>query len=282
MINFQNVTKQYEGTKAIDNISVNLSDNKIYCLLGCNGAGKTTLLKLIAGHINSCAGSLEVDSKPVSTMKMPDSVSLIENRAVQFNTKLKNLIQMASDLDDEFDEVFAQSMIKKFHLDKGKKYGQLSFGMQTMFNTLLSLASNRKVILLDEPVLGLDAIMRNKFYNLLNDSFENHPRIIVISTHLIDEMTKSAEELIILDKGKIIFQSTINDIDEKAYSITGITKVINPVLDKLNIISKKTIGGHTTAFVYDQREIIPSSLSVQPIGLQELFINLVGGDFDDE
>jgi len=282
MINFQNVTKQYEGTKAIDNISVNLSDNKIYCLLGCNGAGKTTLLKLIAGHINSSAGSLEVDSKPVSTMKMPDSVSLIENRAVQFNTKLKNLIQMASDLDDEFDEVFAQSMIKKFHLDKGKKYGQLSFGMQTMFNTLLSLASNRKVILLDEPVLGLDAIMRNKFYNLLNDSFENHPRIIVISTHLIDEMTKSAEELIILDKGKIIFQSTINDIDEKAYSITGITKVINPVLDKLNIISKKTIGGHTTAFVYDQREIIPSSLSVQPIGLQELFINLVGGDFDDE
>ena len=282
MIKLQDITKRYGNSTAIDHISINLEDNKIYCLLGCNGAGKTTLMKMIAGHINASGGSIEVDGKLVNTAQMPDTVSFIENRATQFNTKLNNLIHMASELDSGFDRAFAFRMTKKFHLDTDKKIGQLSFGMQTMFNTLLSLASNRKIILLDEPLLGLDAIMRNKFYNLLNDSFENHPHTIMLSTHLIDEMTKSAEELIILDKGKVILRSTINDIDEKAYSITGAAGAIVPILENLNVISSKTIGGHTTAYIFDEQPEIPTALAVQSVGLQEFFINLVGGDFDEE
>jgi len=282
MIKLQDVTKRYGNSTAIDHISINLEDNKIYCLLGCNGAGKTTLMKMIAGHINASGGSIEVDGKLVNTAQMPDTVSFIENRAAQFNTKLNNLIHMASELDSGFDRAFAFRMTKKFHLDTDKKIGQLSFGMQTMFNTLLSLASNRKIILLDEPLLGLDAIMRNNFYNLLNDSFENYPRTIMLSTHLIDEMTKSAEELIVLDKGKVILRSTINDIDEKAYAITGAAGTIAPVLENLNVISSKTIGGHTTAYIFDEQSEIPAALAVQSVGLQEFFINLVGGDFDEE
>lgn len=282
MIKLQDVTKHYGNSTAINQISINLEDNKIYCLLGCNGAGKTTLMKMIAGHISASGGSIEVDGRPVNTAKMPDTVSFIENRAMQFNTKLDNLIHMASELDSGFDRVFAFRMTKKFHLDTDKRFGQLSFGMQTMVNTLLSLASNRKIILLDEPLLGLDAIMRNKFYNLLNDGFENNPRTIMLSTHLIDEMTKSAEELIILDKGKVIFRSTINDIEEKAYSITGAAGAIAPVIETLNVISSKTIGGHTTAYIFDGRSKIPVGHAVQSVGLQEFFINLVGGDYDEE
>jgi ABC-2 type transport system ATP-binding protein len=242
---------------------------------------KTTLMKMIAGHINASSGSIEIDGKSVSTAKMPDTVSFIESKAAQFNTTLDNLIRMASGLDSEFSAESAHRMAKRFHLDTGKKYRQLSFGMQTMFSTLLSLASNRKIILLDEPLLGLDAIMRNKFYNLINDGFEHHPRTILISTHMIDEMTKSAEELLILDKGKIMFRSAIGDIEEKAYSITGASEFVAPVLKNLNVISSKTIGGHTTAYIYD-KAVIPAALAVQPIGLQEFFINLVGGDFDEE
>lgn len=282
MIRLQSVSKSYGSSVAINNISINFDENKIYCLLGCNGAGKTTLMKMIAGHINGSGGNVEVDGKSVSTAEMPDTVSFIENRAAQFNTRLESLIRMASDLDSEFDTAFALKMAKKFHLDISKKYRQLSFGMQTMFNTLLNLASNRKVILLDEPLLGLDAIMRNKFYTLLNDSFEYNPRTIVISTHMIEEVTKSAEELIILDKGEIIFHSTIDDIDEKAYSITGTAGAIAPVLENLNVIRSKIIGGYITAYIYDSKDEIPATIAIQPVGLQEFFINLVGGDFDEE
>lgn len=282
MIRLQSVSKSYGNFAVVDNISINFDENKIYCLLGCNGAGKTTLMKMIAGHVDASGGNIEVDGKSVSTAKMPNSVSFIENRATQFNTRLDRLIRMASELDSEFDTEFALKMAKKFNLDISKRYRQLSFGMQTMFNTLLSLAGNRKVVLLDEPLLGLDAIMRNKFYNLLNDSFGHHPRTIVLSTHMIDEVTRSAEELLILDKGKIIFRSTIDDIDEKAYSITGTAKAITPILENLSVISSKTIGGYITAYIYDSKDEIPAIIAIQPLGLQEFFINLVGGDYDEE
>jgi ABC-2 type transport system ATP-binding protein len=228
---------------ALNHVTLELKEDKIYCLLGSNGAGKTTLLKLIAGHINASSGAIKIDGKPVSTLCMPECVNFIESRALQFNLKVESLIKTAKELEDDFDSEFAQTMLQKFNLDKKKKYSQLSFGMQTMLTTLISLASNSKVVILDEPVLGFDAVMRNQFYELLTDSFENHPRLIIVSTHLIDEIAKSAEELIILNSGKVLFQSTINDIDEKAYSITGMTKEVMPALSGLNVIGQKTIGG---------------------------------------
>lgn len=135
-----------------------LEDNKIYCLLGRNGAGKTTMMKMI-GHIPASSGTVRIDGQPVSTLRMPEYVHFIESRASQFNCKLKTLIKTAGVLQDDFDLGFAQSMFKKFRLDKEQKYRQLSFGMQTMLTAILSLASNSKIILLDEPVLGLDAII---------------------------------------------------------------------------------------------------------------------------
>lgn len=281
MINFDDVTKSYQRTTALDHVTLKLKDNKIYCLLGRNGAGKTTLLKLIAGHINANSGTIKVDGEPVSTLRMPECVNFIENRASQFNLKVQNLIKMASDLQDDFDSEFAKKMLHKFKLDEKKKYNQLSFGMQTMLTTLLSLASNSKIVLLDEPVLGFDAIMRSQFYELLTDSFESHPRLIIVSTHLIDEIAKSAEELIILDKGKILLQSSINDIDEKAYSITGMTKDVKSAVNGLNVIGQKAIGGFTTAFIYDRRVDVSGSLTIQQMGLQDFFINMVGGNTDE-
>jgi ABC-2 type transport system ATP-binding protein len=266
---------------ALDHVTLDLKENKIYCLLGRNGAGKTTLLKLIAGHINASDGKVEVDGKPVSTLKMPECVNFIENRATQFNVKVERLLQTAKELDDDFDMGFAQKMLEKFQLDKKKKYNHLSFGMQTMLTTLISLASNSKVVILDEPVLGFDAIMRSQFYELLTDSFENHPRLIIVSTHLIDEIAKSAEDLIIIDKGKILLQSTINAVDEKAYSITGTTKDVTPILSGLHVIGQKTIGGFTTAYIYDRHIEVPSNITIQPLGLQEFFINMVGGNTNE-
>ena len=281
MVQFEEVTKCYQKTKALDHVTLELKENKIYCLLGRNGVGKTTLLKLIAGHINASEGKIKVNGKPVSTLKMPECVNFIESRATQFNVKVERLIQSAKELEDDFDMDFAQKMLQKFQLDKKKKYNQLSFGMQTMLNTLIGLASNSKVVILDEPVLGFDAIMRSQFYELLSDSFESHPRLIIISTHLIDEIAKCAEELIILDNGKILFESSINDIDEKAYSITGMTKDVMTVLSGLHVIGQKTIGGFTTAFLYGNHPEIPSNLTIQPLGLQDFFINMVGGNTDE-
>lgn len=218
MISLKNVTKCYPKTTALNHITAEFDENKIYCLLGRNGAGKTTLLKLIAGHINATSGQVNVCGHIVNTSMMPESVCFIENRAAQFNVKVGSLLKMAHALDDDFDYEYAQDMVEKLRLYENKKYKQLSFGMQTMLTTLMGLASNSKAVLLDEPVLGFDAIMRKEFYEMLNGSFENHPRLIIISTHLIDEIAKSAEQLVILDGGKFIFEASVASI----YSVPGL------------------------------------------------------------
>lgn len=282
MIDFCNVTKRYSHTTALKNITLELLDNSIYCLLGRNGAGKTTLLKLIAGHINASSGIIKVGNKPVSTMQMPDCVSFIESGASQFNMRIIDLINCSNCLQDNFDVEFAHRTLKKFRLDENSKYKQLSFGMRTMVTTLLSLSSNSEIVILDEPVLGLDAIMRKRFYDMLTDSFENHPRIIIISTHLIDEIAGIAEKLIIIDKGEILLQTTANEVFEKAYSLTGITNDVMDLASGLNIIGERSMSGFTSVTVFDKRIDAPQNITVQPVELQDFFINVVEGNDNEK
>lgn len=281
MIKFSNVTKIYKSTTAINDISFDICENKIYCLLGRNGAGKTTFLKLIAGHLNASYGEIMIDNQKVSTFNMPACVNFIESKSSQFNLKVDALINLANSLQDDFDLEFAKSMIKKFKLDESKKYKQLSLGMQTMLTTLLSLASKSKVVILDEPILGFDAIMRERFYELVQTSFDYCPRIIIVSTHLIDEISRVAEDIIIMEQGSILLHSSINDIDAKAYSLTGQTIDVKNNTKGLNVIGEKTFAGFTTAYILGDRILPKDSMKLQSLKLQELFINLVEGGKDE-
>jgi len=276
MIEFKNVTKKYGRTTAINGITLSLRDNGIYCLLGRNGAGKTTLMKILAGHIAASDGEVIIDGSLVSPSSMPDCINYIESGSAQFNMKIADLINTAAQLQKDFDCDFALEMAKRFELDLNKRYKQLSFGMKTMISTIITLANNSKVILLDEPVLGFDAIMRDQFNTLLLESYRANPRIIIVSTHLIDEIAKITERLIIIDKGKILIETDIDDIDEKAYTLSGALNEVLPLLDGLNCIGKQEIGGLAAVHVYDKRITPPTSVSITRLSLQDFFINVVG------
>ena len=277
MIELTNVTKKYGRTAAIDCLSLNIPGNGIYCLLGRNGAGKTTLMKLLAGHINASGGQITIDGKRVLPSHMPDNVNYIESGSAQFNMKVSALIDTAAALQDSFDRDFAQEMAERFELKSQKKYKQLSCGMKTMLTTIITLANNSRVILLDEPTLGLDAIMRNQFNTLLLESYQAHPRIIVVSTHLIDEIAKVTERLIIINNGQLIIEAGIDDIDEKAYTLTGPSRAVLPLLEGLNCIGQTTVGSMTAAHIYGNRITPPAGVMIDRLGLQDFFINIVGG-----
>lgn len=282
MINLYGITKKYGQTTAIDRMTLDIFDTGIYCLLGRNGAGKTTLMKLIAGHMVSTEGKLKVDGQIVSTGRMPTCVNFIESNSVQFNMRVLDLINSAHSLQNGFDIDFAKKMAKKFGLNENKKYKQLSFGMKTMLTTILCLANNSKIILLDEPVLGFDAIMRDQFNTLLYESYELHPRIIIVSTHLIDEIAKITQKLIIIDKGKVLIQTDIDDIDERAYTLTGTAETVLPLIKNLNCIGKTVIGSMVAAHIYDKRISPPSGVNIDRISLQDFFINIVGGNNNEQ
>lgn len=276
MIELKQVTKQYGQSTVLKNISLAIDEPGIYCLLGRNGAGKTTLLKSVAGYQNITSGTIQVDGKTITTSALDTGVSYIENFAKHFNLPVQKLLRIASEVNPNYDYDFAAEMMERFELDGKKKFNHLSLGMKTMVSTIICLASNKSVVLLDEPVLGFDAIMRVEFYDMLTESFQKHPRIIVVSTHIIEEIAKAIQKLIIIDKGSVRFFDTLQSVETKAFSISGLQKDVEAATKGLNVIGQDTVGGLVTKYIFDTPPEQTASLEIHPLSLQDFFIQMVG------
>ena len=276
MIELSGVTKQYGQTAVLNDVSLTISEPGIYCLLGRNGAGKTTLLKSIAGYQNISYGEIRVNNQLITTATLDTGVSYIENFAKHFHLPVKKLLHIAGEVNPNYDFAFATEMMERFELDGKKKFHHLSLGMKTMVSTIICLASNKNVILLDEPVLGFDAIMRVEFYNMLSESFQKHPRIILVSTHIIEEITKTIQKLIILDKGRIRFFDTLQAVEKQAYSISGLKSDVEAATKNLNVIGQDSVGGLVTSYIFDAPPKQIASLEIHPLTLQDFFIQMVG------
>jgi ABC-2 type transport system ATP-binding protein len=250
----------------------------IHCLLGRNGAGKTTLMKLIAGHIDATEGSVSLDGVRVDTLAMPRLVHFVQSGSAQFNVKLHTLFKYAAYINPDFDMDLALESAKRFNLNTNKRYDKLSFGMKVMASTLIALSSGKDTILLDEPVLGFDPIMRKTFYELVETSCEKNPKTIIVSTHIIDEIEKVARQLIIIDAGKLVLNCDMNEIDERAYSVTGPAEYVKAATDGLNMIGETTAGGFLSRSIYDRRIKPSDKYSIASLGLQDFFIGLVGDE----
>ena len=276
MIELKQVTKQYGQATVLKNITLSIDEPGIYCLLGRNGAGKTTLLKSVAGYQNITSGTIQVDDKLITTSTLDTGVSYIENFAKHFNLPVRKLLQIASEVNPNYDYDFASEMMERFELDGKKKFNHLSLGMKTMVSTIICLASNKSVVLLDEPVLGFDAIMRVEFYDMLTESFRKHPRIIIVSTHIIEEIAKTIQKLIIIDKGSVRFFDTLQSVETKAFSISGLQKDVEAATKNMNVIGQDTVGGLVTTYIFDNPPEQTASLEIHPLSLQDFFIQMVG------
>ena len=276
MIELKQVTKQYGHATVLKNITLSIENPRIYCLLGRNGAGKTTLLKSIAGYQNITSGSIQVDGKAITTSTLDTGVSYIENFAKHFNLPVQKLLRIASEVNPNYDYDFAAEMMDRFELEGKKKFHHLSLGMKTMVSTIICLASSKDVILLDEPVLGFDALMRVEFYDMLTESFRKHPRIILVSTHIIEEIAKTIQKLILIDRGSVRFFDTLQAVETKAFCISGLQKDVEAATKDRNVIGQDAVGGLVTRYIFDNPPEETGSLEIRPLSLQEFFIQMVG------
>ena len=276
MIELKQVTKQYGQATVLKNITLSIDEPGIYCLLGRNGAGKTTLLKSIAGRQNITNGTIQVGGKTITTSTLDPGVSYVENFAKHLNLPVRKLLRIASKVNPNYDDEFAWEMMERFELDGKKKFNHLSLGMKTMVSTIICLASHKEVILLDEPVLGFDTMMRVEFYDMLTESFQKHPRIIIVSTHIIEEIAKTIQKLIIMDRGSVRFFDTLQSVETKAFCISGLKKDVEAATRGLNIIGQDAVGGLVTSYIFDTPPKQAASLEIQPLSLQDFFIQLVG------
>lgn len=279
-IEVKNVSKTYKDTKALDNVSICLEENKIYGLLGRNGAGKTTLLNIINNRIFADNGSVTLDGQTVAENDALLSQFYFTSEKILFpeNMKTKKIFHWTKNFYPEFDMDYALHIAKLFDLPLNKKVTSLSTGYKSILKNVIALSVNTSYIFLDEPVLGLDAYHRELFYKLLIEKYSKEPFTIVISTHLIEEVSNIIEDVIIIKEGHIIEESSCEDLLKRGYTISGTTGAVDEYLKNENngrLIGEDTLGGLKTAYLLGTPAAnLPEQLELSSLDLQKLFIQL--------
>ncbi|WP_232231474.1 ATP-binding cassette domain-containing protein [Paenibacillus sp. HW567] len=200
-----NLTKSYGPVPALRNLDLQLEENVIYGLLGRNGAGKTTLLNTIAGGIVADSGTIEVSGKKLGRGELPKDFCYVRDQYRHFGSaRVIEALEIAACFHPQWDWSYARELLSLFLIDPDQKIRQLSSGTQSLIGNIIGLASRAQITLYDEPVLGLDVLMRERFYKTLLEDYANHPRTILLSTHLIDEIAPVAEKIFILESGALL------------------------------------------------------------------------------
>lgn len=277
-IQIKNITKKYGGLTALDNISFSFEFGKIYGFLGRNGAGKSTLINIIANRIFADEGMILIDDIPAKeNMQVHEKIfCMSEADLYDKDLKIKEHFKWLNRFYDSFNLKKALEISEKFNLDTEKRFKALSKGYQSIFKLTVALSLNVPYVIFDEPVLGLDANHRELFYNLLLKDYEDGERTIIIATHLIEEVANIIEEVVLIDKGKILLQESAETLLETGYSISGIAKEVDDYCTDKNVIGYDELGSLKVAYVLGEKTPLPrdSNLQISTMNLQKLFVKL--------
>ena len=279
-IQVENVTKHYGEVRALDNVSLRFEDNKIYGLLGRNGAGKSTLLNSITGRIFPTSGQILVDGAPIAgNDKALSSMYLMsEKNAYPDSMRVAEAFTWSKNFYPGFSQDYALAMAGRFGLKPKAKIKGLSTGYRSIFKLVIALSVNVPYVLLDEPVLGLDANHRELFYKMLLEKYAEKPFTAVISTHLIEEVANVIEDVIIIKEGKVLRNEPRETLLAGGYTITGPAAAVEEYIRGRDVLSVDALGGLRTAYLMGQPERgdLPAGLELAGMDLQKLFIQLTG------
>lgn len=201
-----NVFKSFDDITALNGINIELEQNKIYGLLGRNGAGKTTLLRTIGNELIQDSGSVKIYGEEVfDNRKALSNLCFVKEKVIYLKEyTLSSILKNAELFYKNWDNEFAERLVIEFKMDLNKPFRKMSNGMQSVVGIIIGLASRAPITAYDEPYLGLDAAARQKFYDVLINDYSENPRTIIFSTHLIDEMSKLFEKVIVINEGKVV------------------------------------------------------------------------------
>jgi|WetSurMetagenome_2_1015567.scaffolds.fasta_scaffold160836_2 ABC-2 type transport system ATP-binding protein len=281
-VKISNLSKSFGSVNALKKVSLELEPEKIYGLLGRNGAGKTTLINIITNRIFATSGEVTIDGEKTeeNDQALAKIFCMTEKNVHPFNMKVRDGFRWAREFHSEFDTSYAQQLCKKFELNTGKTIKSLSSGYASIFKLILTLASGAPVLIFDEPVLGLDAAHRELFYQELIAYYGEHPKTIVIATHLIDELAEVLEQVIILKNGEVVLAQPVESVLQLAYSVSGEKTAIERYIQNKKVIHEELFGKFKVATIFQKRGdedktmVEGLGLEIIPARLQEVFVNL--------
>ncbi|MDY4251327.1 MULTISPECIES: ATP-binding cassette domain-containing protein [unclassified Clostridium] len=284
LIKVSNLTKEYGKNKVLDNVSLTIEENKIYGLLGRNGAGKTTLLNLITNRIFPTEGTVEIDGENIieNSSALEKIYFMTEQDLYPKGMKIKEIFKWTKEFYESFDMDYALSLSNKFGLNINKKFKELSTGYSSICKIIITLSSGAEVLLFDEPVLGLDANHRDMFYKELVANYIDEPKTIILSTHIIEEVSEILEKVIIIKNGKVLGDKEVESLLGEAYLVSGPSEKVEKYIKDKKCINIESIAGFKAATIIgkitdeNKIQIRDLELETSKVELQKLFIHLTG------
>jgi len=244
IVQCDDVSKFYKGCHAVENLSFSIEENSITGVIGRNGAGKTTLLKMISGFYKPTSGLIRVlEENPFNNLKVSaNTIFIDENMCFPKNLTLLEILKCAKSFYPNFNESMSKRLLEYFSLKENKKHRELSKGMRSTFNMIVGIASHCPLTIMDEPTTGMDAAVRKDFYKIILKDYIDHPRTIILSSHLLNEVEDILENILLMKDGVKCLHKPLIELKEYAIGLSGKDEVVETLVCNRKILYKEAFG----------------------------------------
>jgi len=288
MISVAKVDKSFDGFKALDALDINVKRGSIYGLVGTNGSGKTTIIKHITGVLKADTGEIKIDGENVYDNEgIKERVGYIPDDLYFFSSyNLREMAAFYKKLYPKWNGERFEAMIKQFNLDRRRKISRFSKGMQKQAAFSLVMSTMPEILILDEPIDGLDPIVRKLVWKYIVDDVAEREMTVLVSSHNLKELEGICDSIGILSHGHMVLERDLDDLKSDVHKVQlAFSEPTEEPLKKLNILHRETRGTVELLIVRNKREDIeeavnpysPLIFDVLPLTLEEIFIYELGG-----
>jgi ABC-2 type transport system ATP-binding protein len=284
----ENLSVRFGGVPALDGLDLRLAPDKIHGLLGRNGSGKSTFVATLAGFRKPDDGRVLLEGGELGAAREPYEDAVVTSRICLIResgdlvgaASVKRVLELAAALRPFWNHDLARELLDKFEVPVRQKVQKLSRGRKSALGVVLGLASRAPLTIFDESYLGMDVPSRNLFYDALLADYAEVPRTIVLSTHLVSEVSTMLEEVVILDRGRLVTQAPVDSLRGRGASIVGPVAAVDELTADLTVLAEQRLGGTKSSTVLGDLDngllarARSAGLEIGPVGLQDLFVHL--------
>lgn len=292
MIQVNNVVKEFDGFRALDGVNMNVNKGDIYGLVGPNGAGKSTLIRHLTGVYRQNAGEIFIDGQPVYENRViKDKIAYIPDDLFYYmQADTLDMMKFYKGTYSNFDENMFYRMQEFFpNIDVKRNIRRLSKGMQKQVAFWLAICCKPELMILDEPVDGLDPVMRRQIWTILMSEVEDKKMTVLVSSHNLRELEDVCDHVGIMNKGKVIIERSLSELQGNISKIQVACPVGMPKLPpEYKVLHMSNTGRVYTMIVKgNPKEIVQAIVTDQgrpvvvdalPLTLEEIFIYEMGGE----
>ena len=283
MLDLQNVTKSFGSVKALDDLTMSVPKGAVYGLVGPNGAGKSTAIRCLLGVYRPDSGSITLDGAPVyENPEAKARMGSVPDDIFYFpSATLEDMRRYYQGIYPKFDLEMYKKLFEAFELPKNVPLRRFSKGMQKQAAFHLTLCTRPEVLVLDEPVDGLDPVMRRQVWSLILSEVAKEETTVLISSHNLRELEDICDHVGIMDKGKMLLQRSLADMQGATHKL----QIVGEIPEGLEVLHESRSGRLTTLVVRGAARDIEARaresgsvyFDVLPLSLEEIFIYELGG-----